>query len=127
MNINDINNKLKQIKIEDYIWVIYVGIIFLSWYSNELERNYYIFNDLISKDKYRKIIITIFTILIVVYFYFFKSSYEDFINLKESDSTLKKELVSLSFIASFLILISGIIFLYIALKDNSLDVELAFN
>ena len=121
------NEKLKQLTIEDNIWIIYIGIIILSWYSNSLERKYYLFNDLISKDNYRRIIIIIFSILVIVYYYFLKSSYNDFINLKDNDSPKKKLLITLSFIASLLIFISGIIYLYIALNDNDLSVELAFN
>ena len=39
---NELEKKLKQIKIENLIWVVYIGIIILSWYSNYLERNYYL-------------------------------------------------------------------------------------
>jgi len=127
MNYEELNNKLKQLKIEDFIWFIYIGIIFLSWYSNNLERKYFIYNDNISKEKYRKIIILIFSILIVVYLYFLKDSYEDLKNLKPYDNDKKKELITLSFIASLLIAISGVIFLYIAIQDEDLNVELAFN
>jgi len=127
MNYDDLNNKLKQLKIEDFIWTIYIGIIFLSWYSNNLERKYFVYNDLVSKEKYRKIIILIFSILIVVYLYFLKDSYEDYKNLKQTDSEQKKQLITLSFISSLLIAISGAIFLYIAIKDEDLNVELAFN
>ena len=127
MSYEEINNKLKQIKIEDFIWIIYIGIIILSFYSNRLEADYYINNNKISKEKYRKTIILIFSILIFVYIYFLKSSIDDINNLKPWDSYEKKQLVTLSFIASLLIAISGFIFLYIAFKDNNLDVELAFN
>ena len=127
MDYNKLNDKLKQLNIEDFIWVIYIGIILLSWYSNNLERKYYINNDNISKEEYRKIIIVIFSILIIVYLYFLKSSYDDVKNIKTTDSNKKKELLYLSFIASLLIAISGIIFLYIAINDEDLNVELAFN
>ena len=127
MNYNELNDKLKELNIEDFIWVIYIGIILLSWYSNSLERKYYINNDNISKEEYRKIIIFIFSILIIVYLYFLKGSYDDVINIKITDSNKKKELLYLSFIASLLIAISGIIFLYIAINDEDLNVELAFN
>ena len=43
MNNYKLQNKLVQLKIEDYIWVIYIGIILLSWYSNSLERKYFIY------------------------------------------------------------------------------------
>lgn len=127
MNYDELNSKLKQLKIENFIWVIYIGIIFLSWYSNSLEKKYFLFNDLCSKDKYRKIMIFIFSILVVVYFYFLKDSYNDFKNLSNKDSSKKQNLIFLSFVASLLIFISGLIFLYIAYKDQELNVELAFN
>ena len=127
MNYDTLDDKLKQLKTEDFIWVIYIFIIFLSWYSNNLERKYYIYNDLESKNKYRKIIIFIFSILIIVYLYFLKDSYDDLKNLNQYDSEKTKNLIFLSFIASLLIVISGFIFLYIALEDKDLNVELAFS
>lgn len=127
MNYENLNKKLKQLKTEDYIWIIYTGIIVLSWYSNTLERKYYIYNDTNSKEKYQKIMVIIFIILLFVYVYFLKDSFDDLKNLKTYDSIKKKRLVTLSFIASLFIALSGVIFLYIALNDQELDVELAFN
>lgn len=127
MNNEELNKRLKQLKIEDFVWIIYIGIIFMSWYSNYFERKYFIYNDLESKEKYRKIIIFIFVILVVIYTYFCKDSYEDLKNLKPYDSEEKKRLTFLSFIASLLIVISGIIYLFIAIKDEDVNVEIAFN
>ena len=127
MNNNEINTKLKEIKTENFIWIIYIGIIILSWYSNFLEKKYFLYNDLESKDKYRKTLILIFSILIIVYLYFFYDSFESFKDLKTCDTQKKKDLTSLSLLASTLILISGLIFLYIAIKDEDINVEIAFN
>lgn len=127
MNYKEVEEKLKQIKIEDYIWIIYIFIIIFSFYSNYLEKKYYLYNDQISKEKYRKILIGIFSILFLVYLYFLKDSYNDFNKLKVTDSEKKKNLITLSFIGSLLIAISGLIFLYIAIEDEDLNVELAFN
>lgn len=127
MNYEQINKKIKEINTEDMIWVVYIGIIFLSFVSNSLEKKYYMNNDIKSKEKYQKIMIFIFAVLLIVYVYFLKSSIESIKNLKPSDSKKKKELVYLSFLASLLIAISGVIFLYIAIVDDNLDVELAFN
>ena len=127
MNKEEIEERLKQINIEDYIWLIYIGIIFFSWYSNYLERDSLINNNKHSKSKYRTIIISIFSVLVVVYYYFFKSSLEDLKEIKPTDKKKKKQLVYLSFIASLLILISGLIFLYIAIYDKDNSIELAFN
>ena len=127
MDNNFLNSKLNQLKIENFIWFIYIGIIFLSWYANSLEKNYFIYNDIESKEKYRKVMIFIFSILIIVYLYFLKDSYGDLKSINNRDTDKKKNLTYLSFIASFLIAISGIIFLYIAYQDEELDIELAFN
>lgn len=127
MDINKLNEKLKELKAEEIVWIIYIGIIILSFYSNDLERKYFINNDLESRKKYTDLMIIIFTILLIVYMYFAKSSLDDIKNLNMNDSMNKKKLTYLSFAGSFLILISGIIFLYIAFQNENLDVELAFN
>lgn len=124
---NDVNERIKEINIEDFIWIVYLGIIALSFYSNSLERKYFIFNNEVDKEKYQKIIIVIFSILVIVYLYFLKSSVDNIKNLNSSASQETKNLTYLSFLASLLIAISGFIFLYIAFKDKNLDIELAFN
>lgn len=123
----ELNKKLKELKIEDYVWTLYIGIIILSLYSNYLEKKYYVNNDLSSKKKYLDITVFIFTILVLVYSYFLKGSYDSFKNLKQTDSNRKKELITLSYVATILVFISGIIFLYVSLNNDDLDVELAFN
>lgn len=123
----EVEEKLRQIKIENYIWIIYIIIIGISYYSNYLEKDYYVNNNLESKEKYRETLIVIFSILLIIYLYFTVDAYKSVEALTENDPKEKKDLVTLSFIGSFLILISGIIFLYIAYKDYNLDVELAFN
>ena len=127
MNYESLDRKLEQLRTEDFIWLIYIGIILLSWYSNSLERKYFVYNDLESREKYRKIMIFIFSVLIIVYFYFLKDSYEDVKNMNPYEREEVKKLTSLSFIGSLLIFISGLIFLYISIKDEDLNVELAFN
>lgn len=127
MDKESLDKKLKQLKIEDCIWLIYIGIIFMSWYANSLERKYFVINDLEARENYRKIMILIFSVLIIVYLYFLKDSYDDLKSIKHYDTYEKKNLTNLSFIGSLLIAISGFIFLYIAIKDEELNVELAFN
>jgi len=127
MGYKQLQEKLNELKIEEFIWIVYIGIIIYSFYSNSLERKYYVYNDLKSKEKYRKTLIIIFSILIIVYLYFLKDSYDSLKSIKPSDSEEKKNLTYLSFIGSLLIAISGFIFLYIAFKDENVDVEIAFN
>lgn len=125
--MNNKEDRLEDIKIENYIWIIYIGIIILSWYSNSKEKKYLLYNDEQSKKEYQNLIILIFTILVIIYYYFAKSSYEDYKELNYNDSEKKKNLQLASLIGSVLILISGIIFLIIAIMDEDIDIELAFN
>ena len=125
--MNEDLSRLKDIKIENYIWIIYIGIIVLSWYANGKEKNYIFTKSEKSKKEYQWLMILIFSILLLIYYYFTKDSYDDVLELKPGDSNKKIVLRYASFIGSFLILISGIIFLIIAIVDDNIDTEIAFN
>lgn len=120
-------DRLQDIRIENYIWVIYIIIIFISWYANSKEKKFILYNDEVSRREYQNLLVLIFSILIIIYYYFTKSSYDDLNELTINDSNKKIILTYVSFIASLLILISGMIFLTIAIMDEEIDVELAFN
>ena len=127
MDYNDLNKKLNSLKVEELVWIIYIGIIIYSFYSNSLEKKYFLTGNKEIQKKYRQTLIIIFSILIIIYFYFLNDSYNSLQELKITDSNNKKKLVYLSFLASLFIFLSGVIFLYIAYSDESLDVEIAFN
>lgn len=119
MNSNTIK-RLNQINFENEIWIVYLIIIALSYYSNYLEKDYFINNNQKSKETYRKINTLIFTALVLIYTYFEKDSLTSYINNKNKNNTL-------ILTATTLVLISGIIFLYIILEDTNLETEIAFN
>lgn len=125
--MNEINKRIRQINTENKVWIIYLGIIALSFYSNYFEKRYFLYHDLSAKKKYREILIFIFVILVIVYLYFFLDNYQDVKSISPYDSRQKKDLSELSLFGSGLILLSGIIFLYIAIVDTDINVEIAFN
>ena len=125
--MNDKLKRLEDIKIENIVWIIYIGIIILSWYANSKEKKYLLYNDEQSKREYQNLLILIFSILVIVYYYFTKDSYDDYIDSVDENNDRKKNLHLASFIGSFLVLISGVIFLSIAIMDENIDVELAFS
>ena len=125
--MNDKLDKLEDIKEENLIWIIYIIIIILSYYANSKEKKYLLYNDEQSKREYQNLLILIFSILVIVYYYFAKDSYDDYIKLKNENNDRKKDLHLALFIGSFLVLISGVIFLSIAIMDENIDVELAFS
>lgn len=125
--MNEQNVILEKIQIEEYIWIIYLIIIGLSFYANSLEKKYYKYSDIESKEKYRQFTILIFLIALIVYIYFFNDNYNEVKNLKLSDSYDRKFFNNANLAASTLILIAGTIFLFIAIYDVNLDTEIAFS
>lgn len=120
-------DRLREIDEENVIWIIYLGIIALSYYANYKEVKYLMTNNQKEKEEYRTLMIIIFTILVIVYFHFTKGSYDSINKLVDTDTEKKKTLTYASFIASLLVLISGILFLTIIILDEDIDVEIAFN
>ncbi len=120
-------DRLREIDEENVIWIIYLGIIALSYYANYKEVKYLMTNNQKEKEEYRTLMIIIFTILVIVYFHFAKDSYDSINKLVDTDTEKKKTLTYASFIASLLVLISGILFLTIIILDEDIDVEIAFN
>lgn len=125
--MNEKLDRLEDIKIENEVWLLYLVIIGVSYWSNTFEKKYFLYNDEKAKEKYRLLTIIIFSVVAVVYYYFAKEALDNVKNLKPWDPQKKKTLTNLNLIASSLILIAGLIFLYIAIVDTELDVEIAFN
>lgn len=119
--------RLKDIKTEDLIWIVYIGIIILSWYANSKEKHFVLYNDEKSKKEYQNLMILIFSVLVIAYYYFAKDSLKDYQKLTPFDSKKKKNLTTASLIASIFILVSGLILLGIAITDEDIDIEIAFN
>ena len=121
------DERLKDIKTENAIWVVYIGIIILSWYTNSKEKHFVLYNDEKSKKEYQNLMILIFSVLVIAYYYFAKDSLKDYQKLTPFDSKKKKNLTTASLIASIFILVSGLILLGIAITDEDIDIEIAFN
>ena len=117
--------RLKKIDIENNIWIIYLGIIFLSFLANSYEKDYFINKNNLSKKTYRELNIFIFIILTLVYSYFEIDALKSFLNKDKSPKQTKLD--NLTLLATTLVLLSGIIFLYILIDDEDLIEEIAFN
>lgn len=125
--MNEKLERLVDIKIENNIWLLYLIIIGISYWSNSFEKKYFLYDDEEAKEIYRLLTIIIFAIVAMVYFYFASDAIKNVKNLKPWDDKQKVTLTNLNAIASSLILIAGLIFLYIAIVDTELNVEIAFN
>ncbi len=120
-------DRLEDIRIENYIWIVYLVIIGISYYANYKEKRYILYDDDVSKREYQNLLTLIFSILVVVYFYFVRDSYKAVVDLDYMDSSKKVALTYASFVGSLLVFVSGVIFLVIAILDEEIDIEIAFN
>lgn len=104
--------KIKELKEENFIWVIYLFISIFAIISNELEKKYYYFKCIKDKRLYHKINLTIFIVALLIYMYYINSHYK---------KLQKKEENLLPLIASILFFIGGLIFLYYEYKYYNED------
>lgn len=122
MNINEL---IKKIEIEDYIWIINFFIIIFALISNQYEKEYIINKNKRYKKVYKNINICIFIILFIIYSYFAYGRLKT-VN-KEKNIPLNKEILidEANLIASILILLGSFIYLIDEIIDNKeINVEL---
>lgn len=125
--MNEKFEKLEQIETENFIWIVYLFIIGISFVANHYEKEYYENCDEEAKKRYQTINIFIFGLALLIYIYFFKENYKTVQNLTCYDSATKIKFNELNFIASLLIVIAGSILLYIAIFDDDLETEISFS
>lgn len=127
MNRNqELEKRLEQLKVEDFLWLVLIGLLILSISNNETERHFLITKDERSKTKYRYTQIFIFSIAILIYLYYAITSYEDVTSLNNNNPQRSSH-AYLSFISSLSILFAGILLLYIATTDVNVETEIALN
>lgn len=120
--MNDkIFKELNRIKIEDYIWIIYIFLVCFNLYSDYLEKLFLTTNDQVAKNKFRNINKSVSVIILIIFIYFLIVSYQDIKELNYNSSLLEKKLKNLTFIASLLFVIAGAISLYVTFKSPDLD------
>ena len=107
--MNNNNDILEEIETENFIWVIYLFIIGISFLANFYEKKYYKNNDIDAKEKYRLLNIFVFSVALVIYLYFFKGNYNKVKNLSCFDSKEKIKFNELNLLAATLIVIAGVI------------------
>ena len=117
--------RINQIKIENFIWLICIILIGISLYGNYYEEKYFKYYQEQDKEKYRSALIFVFSIAMIIYIYFLYDSYQSYIKAKSLDEKSQK-LATLNLLTSILFAMGGSILLYISLTDENLDTEISF-
>ena len=124
--MNDVEKKLKRLKNEDIIWIIYFFIVVFALYSNKLDRDYLLKKDRDAYKREKSINITIFFIAFFIYLYSLLLLTEDLGNMEKNFDDPNYRSTFIQLIAAILFLIGGAIYLIneITRKDDALDVGL---
>jgi len=124
--MNDISKKLKRLRNEDFIWIVYFFIVVFALYSNKLDRDYILKKDNEAYKREKYINITIFFIAFFIYLYFLLLLTEDLGSMKKNFNDPVYRSTFIQLIAAILFLIGGAIYLIneITRKDDVLDVGL---
>ena len=124
--MNDISKKLKRLRKEDFIWIVYFFIVVFALYSNKLDRDYILKKDNEAYKREKYINITIFFIAFFIYLYFLLLLTEDLGSMEKNFNDPVYRSTFIQLIAAILFLIGGAIYLIneITRKDDALDVGL---
>ncbi len=117
------NKQLKRIKIETFIWYIYIFILLFNIYSNYLEELAIKNNDKKCRKKFRKINEGVFLIVLIIYIYFLYINYENILNINNMNDK-QKHISYISMFVSILFVLAGFLSLYLAFKNDEFDQEI---
>lgn len=116
---NDTNAILRQLSFENYIWIIFIIIGIFSIFGDELIKKSIIKNDAYYFSLAKTIFFIIIIVTLIVYIYFIRRNYRDY--LKNINSTGYQ----IRLIGSLLIFIGTICFLYFLITEFNNDESLS--
>lgn len=123
--MNDLQRKLKLLKEEDFIWLIYFFIIIFALISNNFERDSLINQNKTSSNNSKKINSTILIVAFLIYLYFVVATIENFDLLKRNGSKKEIRVAFERLIANILFLVAGAIAIYADYDSNTLGTDIA--
>lgn len=104
-------NRLKRLKTEDFIWIIYFFIVAFAILSNAYEKEYILNNNYPAYKKSKTINIVLFFVAFFIYLYFVLLFTKDLSSMEKNFSNFKYRNTFLQLIAALLFLIGGAIYL----------------
>lgn len=125
--IDELEERIRAIRQENFVWIIYLVVIGISYYANKLEIDYFKTNNEESAKWYRYLEILVFSIVTIIYLYLTIKDYMEVMSLSDDDSYNKKKYAYLSLISDVAVLFAAGILLYIAIDDRNIEAEIFFD
>lgn len=121
----EILNRLKQLRNEDFIWIIYFFIATFALLSNVFERDFVLTKNSNSFKKSKTINVIIFFVAFFIYLYFVLLFTSNLNNMEKNFNNAKYRNTFLQLIAALLFLVGGAIYLMQEILTNEVD-EIGF-
>lgn len=120
--MKDISENLKELEIEDFIWLISLFSACFALLSNKLERDYLYTHNLSKEKEYKTINITLLVIAFFIYLYFMMLNYKRIKN-STNQSFKQMRINNANFLAATLIVLATIIYIMTSiLSTNELEI-----
>lgn len=110
-----------EVRIEDYIWIIYIFLAIFAIVSNYYEKEYLIRHNKRDENIFRTINTEIFIVIFIIYLYFVFVNYKHVKRLAPNASPKEIFFANAGLVAALLFLIAGGISLYISIAGNNED------
>ena len=120
--MKDISENLKELEIEDFIWIISLFSACFALLSNKLEKDYLYTHNLFKEKEYKTINITLLVIAFFIYLYFMMLNYKR-IKRNTHQSFKQMRINNANFLAATLIVLATIIYIMTSiLSTNELEI-----
>ena len=120
--MKDISENLKELEIEDFIWIISLFSACFALVSNKLEKDYLYTHNLSKEKEYKTINITLLVISFFIYLYFMMLNYKRIKN-STHQSFKQMRINNANFLAATLIVLATIIYIMTSiLGTNELEI-----
>ncbi len=120
--MKDISENLKELEIEDFIWIISLFSACFALLSNKLEKDYLYTHNLSKEKEYKTINIALLVIAFFIYLYFMMLNYKRIKN-STHQSFKQMRINNANFLAATLIVLATIIYIMTSiLSTNELEI-----
>lgn len=113
--MNNKEKELKRLNFEDLLWLIFIILSISNIISNNNQKKYIITNNQHYEEEANKISISVFTILLLIYLYFFIRNYNMYNN---KDNPTKEDFIKVTGSLFFIIGTICLLYFQVHSEDN---------
>ena len=122
--MDEIKEQLNELRIEDYIWIIFIFVSIVAIVSDHFERDWLLTKNKDDYKTYKTINVVLLTISFLVYLYFVLLSYKKYKQTIHKRSIRELFFSEVNLFAASLFLIGGILNIFTEIKSNVGDADI---